>query len=250
MCELFGASLKEKEDVSGYLSEFFSHGIQHPHGWGIYREHHGDFEIVKEAVSSIKSVLAKEIARTTEPQKHFMAHIRLATAGAVKTENCHPFSGFDMSGRRWTLIHNGTIYAVNRTFPYRSTQNGNTDSERVFLYLLDKLNRVSPSNESERFAVADEVVQELSEHNKLNLLISDGEILYVHKNMEGTLFYLKNDNGYYFSTKPLDNGVWTEFPTAQLIAFRNGEKLFSGTNHEKIFTSVMHSISVYDAMNI
>lgn len=250
MCELFGASLKEKEDVSGYLSEFFSHGVQYPHGWGIYREHHGDFEIVKEAVSSLQSALAKEIARTTEPQKHFMAHIRLATAGAVKTENCHPFSGFDTSGRRWTLIHNGTIYAVNRTFPYRSAQHGNTDSERVFLYLLDKLNKVRPSNESERFVVADEVVQELSEHNKLNLLISDGEILYVHKNMEETLFYLKNDNGYYFSTKPLDNGVWTEFPTAQLIAFQNGEKLFSGTNHGKIFTSVMHSISVYDAMNI
>ncbi|MDE6789951.1 MAG: class II glutamine amidotransferase, partial [Ruminococcus sp.] len=240
MCELFGASLKENEDISGYLSEFFSHGVQHPHGWGIYREHHGDFEIVKEAISSIKSVLAKEIARTTEPQKHFMAHIRLATAGAVKTENCHPFSGFDTSCRRWTLIHNGTIYAVNRTFPYRSAQHGNTDSERVFLYLLDKLNKVRPSNESERFAVADEVVQELSEHNKLNLLISDGEILYVHKNMEGTLFYLKTDNGYYFSTKPLGNGVWTEFPTAQLIAFQNGEKLFSGTNHGKIFTSVMH----------
>lgn len=81
MCELFGASLKENEDISGYLSEFFSHGVQHPYGWGIYREHHGDFEIVKEAVSSIKSALAKEIARTTEPQKHFMAHIRLATAG-------------------------------------------------------------------------------------------------------------------------------------------------------------------------
>ena len=250
MCELFGASLKENEDINGYLSEFFSHGVQHPHGWGIYCEHHGDFEIVKEAVSSIKSALAKEIVRTTEPQKHFMAHIRLATAGAVKTENCHPFSGFDTLGRRWTLIHNGTIYAVNRTFPYRSAQHGNTDSERVFLYLLDKLNKVRPSNESERFAVADEVVQELSEYNKLNLLISDGEILYVHKNMEGTLFYLKNDNGYYFSTKSLGNDIWTEFPTAQLTAFQNGEKLFSGTNHGKIFTSVMHNISVYDAMNI
>ena len=94
------------------------------------------------------------------------------------------------------------------------------------------------------------MVQELSEQNKLNLIISDGEVLYVHKNMEKTLFYIKNDNGYYFSTKPLDDGAWMEFPTAQLIAFQNGEKLFSGTNHGKIFTSVMHSISVYDAMNI
>lgn len=250
MCELFGASLKEDEDIRGYLSEFFSHGVQHPHGWGIYRELHGNFEILKEAVSSVKSELAKEIIRATEPQKHFMAHIRLATAGAIKTENCHPFSGFDTSGRRWTLIHNGTIYTVNRTFPYRSAQQGNTDSERVFLYLLDKLNKMRPNNTSERFWVVDEVVQELSEQNKLNLIISDGEILYVHKNMEGTLFYLKNDNGYYFCTKPLENGVWTEFPTAQLIAFQNGEKLFSGANHGKIFTSVMHSISVYDAMNI
>lgn len=250
MCELFGASLKENEDISGYLSEFFSHGSQHPHGWGIYREHHGDFEIVKEDVSSIKSTLAKEIVRTTKPQKHFMVHIRLATAGAVKIENCHPFMGTDAQGRKWTLIHNGTVYAVNRTFPYRSVQHGNTDSERVFLYLLDKLNRVRPSNESERFAVVDEVVQELSERNKLNLLISDGEILYVHKNMEGTLFYLQTENGYYFSTRPLDNGDWQEFPTTQLAAFKDGERLFIGTKHENIFTSVMQSISVYDAMHI
>lgn len=250
MCELFGASLKENEDISDYLSEFFSHGVQHPHGWGIYREHHRDIEIVKEAVSSIKSALAKEIVRTTEPQKHFMVHIRLATAGAVKTENCHPFSGTDASGKCWTLVHNGTIYAVNKTFPYRSAQHGNTDSKRVFLYLLDKLNKVGPGNENERFAVVDKVVQELSEDNKLNLIISDGEILYVHKNMEETLFYLKTDNGYYFCTKPLENGIWRSFPTAQLIAFQNGEKLFSGTNHGKIFTSVMQSISVYDAMNI
>lgn len=250
MCELFGASLKEDEDIRGYLSEFFSHGVQHPHGWGIYRELHGNFEIVKEAVSSIKSSLAKEIVRTTELQKHFIAHIRLATAGAIKTENCHPFSGTDESGQCWTLVHNGTIYVVNRTFPYRSAQQGNTDSERVFLYLLDKLNKMRPNNASERFSVVDEVAQELSEQNKLNLIISDGEILYVNKNMEKTLFYIKNDNGYYFSTKPLDDGAWMEFPTAQLIAFQNGEKLFSGTNHGKIFTSVMHSISVYDAMNI
>lgn len=85
--------------------------------------------------------------------------------------------------------------------------------------MLDELNKVRPSNESERFAVVDEVVQELSENNKLNLLISDGEILYIHKNMEETLFYLKTDNGYYFCTKPLGNGVWRSFPTAQLIAF-------------------------------
>ena len=38
MCELFGASLKENEDISVYLSEFFSHGVQHPHGWGIDRK--------------------------------------------------------------------------------------------------------------------------------------------------------------------------------------------------------------------
>ena len=35
MCELFGLSSAEKIQLNDLLKEFFSHGMEHPHGWGM-----------------------------------------------------------------------------------------------------------------------------------------------------------------------------------------------------------------------
>ncbi|MCR5529980.1 MAG: class II glutamine amidotransferase [Saccharofermentans sp.] len=43
-----------------------------------------------------------------------------------------------MTGRTWTLAHNGTIFEgdlLNRYY----IQNGTTDSERILLYLIDQI---------------------------------------------------------------------------------------------------------------
>lgn len=255
MCEMFGTSFSREINVGEYLSEFFSHSIHHPHGWGILREQSGIYEIIKEPVCACKSILADSVAQNTSPQKVCLAHIRLATVGAKDHKNCHPFQGKDMSGRQWTLIHNGTIYSDNTIYKYRNTQTGSTDSERVFLYLIDKINEKclhseNYLNDKQRFEVVDQLVQDLSRRNKLNLIIFDGENLYVHKNMEGTLYFRQSQNGFIFSTQPLDNKLWNEFPTAQLFAYKNGHELFSGTAHGKVFAHTLQYITAMDAMNI
>ncbi|MDE5620725.1 MAG: class II glutamine amidotransferase [Ruminococcus sp.] len=250
MCELFGFTSAHETDIREYLKIFFSHGIHHPHGWGLMRENHGSTEILKEAVSSVESNKIYGIIEETLPQKTTLAHIRLATVGSVKTENCHPYIQKDYSGRCWTLIHNGTIYSGKQLMKYLYTQTGDTDSERISFALLDEINEKQPKTAKQRFDIVDNFVVSLSKRNKLNLMIYDGELLYVHQNMLDTLHYKSENDRIVFSTKPMDNGNWKSYPMTQLYAFNAGKKVFEGIKHEHIFVPALDYITEMDAMNI
>ena len=255
MCELLGVSSEAPADVREYLNVFYSHSARHPNGWGLMRENNGRTEIIKEPVCALQSSVIDEIVRETEPQTLMLAHIRLATVGTVKYDNCHPYTGFDASGRRWTLIHNGTIYSGTELMKYLSVQSGDTDSERIFLYLLDEINSAiiqngAPLSIAQRCEIADKLAVMLSPRNKLNFMISDGELLYVHKNMSDTLSYKKSENGLIFATSPLDNEDWQPFPMTQMHAFKDGKRVFAGTNHKHKFIPTLEYITALDAMNI
>lgn len=255
MCELLGLSVKSPIDVRGYLKSFYSHSVRHPHGWGLMRITDRKTEIIKEAVCASGSRIISEVIRKTEPQTNLLAHIRLATVGATKYDNCHPYSGFDASGRRWTLIHNGTIYSGVQLAKYLSYQTGDTDSERIFLYLLDEINKEiilndAPLSAEQRFYIINKLAAALSPRNKLNLMIYDGELLYVHKNMRDTLVYKELDDGVILSTQALDDDKWLNFPMTQLIAFKDGKRIFEGTIHGHEFTPTLEYITTLDAMNI
>lgn len=255
MCELLGLSAKTPIDVREYLKTFYSHSVRHPHGWGLMRQSGGKTEIIKEPVRASGSRIISETIQKTETQKSLLAHIRLATVGVTKYDNCHPFTGTDSSGRRWTLIHNGTIYSGTQLSKYLSLQTGDTDSERIFLYLIDEINNAiavngAPLSAKNRCQVIDKLAVELSPRNKLNFLIYDGEILYVHKNMKDTLVYKKLDEGIVFSTQPLDGGSWPQLSMTQMLAFRDGRCIFEGTKHDHEFVPTLEYITALDAMNI
>jgi glutamine amidotransferase len=256
MCELLGFSSSKAEDVRTYLTAFYAHSVKHPHGWGLMREtYDGKTEIFKEGVCAAKSTILGNLIAETLPQKHLLAHIRLATVGSVRQENCHPFCGTDRSGRHWTLIHNGTIYSGKKLIPYRNLQTGDTDSERVFLCLMDEIHgeisRQGALSAQQRFQIIDNMVTKLSPRNKLNLMLFDGEVLYVHKNMKHTLFYKQSDHSVVFSTQPLDDSCgWQPFPMTQLLAYKDGKQLFSGTVHGNVFVPSREYITAMDAMHI
>lgn len=250
MCELLGFSSGHETDIREYLKEFFSHGIHHPHGWGIMCENQGNREIFREAVCSVKSQKISEIIAETSPQTNALAHIRLATIGSIKSENCHPFTQKDFTGRQWTLIHNGTIYSGKQLMKYLNRQTGDTDSERISLALIDEINENQPHTAQQRFDVINNFVVSLSKRNKLNLMIYDGELLCVHQNMRDTLYYKSENDSIVFSTRPLDNGDWKQYPLTQLCAFKAGKKVFEGTKHENIFVPTLEYITSMDAMNI
>lgn len=253
MCELFGASFKVPVEVKTELQEFYSHSIHHPHGWGMLRRMNEQYEVIREPVRAVDSHILGDVIEGTGPQTNILAHIRLATVGTTKAENCHPFTGRDASGRTWTMIHNGTIYSSRTLMKYLDKQEGDTDSERVFLYLLDLLDseylKTGSLTKEQRFAVVESLVDELSYRNKLNLMLFDGELLYVHKNMKNTMFLKKSKNGVMLSTTALSQG-WQAVGMCRLYAFEAGDLLFESRNITHEFIPTLEYISALAAMNI
>jgi glutamine amidotransferase len=248
MCELLGFSAKDCTDIRKPLQDFFSHCEDNPHGWGLM--YSGG--CVKERLKASKSKKLAEILDNISPQKVVLGHIRYATVGKICTLNCHPFTAQDNSGRQWTLIHNGTVYTAGRLVHTYKDRLGDTDSEAMFLYLIETINtrQKRSLNSKQRFSIVDKFVCEMSYRNKLNLMIYDGEMLYVHKNMEDTMKYRKSKGSYMFATKPLDGQYWYDVPTAQLTAYKDGELVYEGEKHGGIFHSNLQYITVTDAMNI
>lgn len=236
MCELFGISSRKPQIINQELKELFSHSNEHPNGWGLALINKGICSIEKEPTRANASRYLK--GRLKEPivVKTALAHIRLATIGHMEWRNCHPFTGTDQSGRQWTLIHNGTIFECESLQKYVSIQNGDTDSERILLFLIDQMNgEINAKGRSltaeERFKIVDDLVVMLSPENKLNLLICDGELLYAHTNCRDSLHQRVTEESVYFSTKPLAVGVWEPMPFTQLIAYRQGVLKYVGTDH-------------------
>lgn len=237
MCEIFGFSSSEEFYANDYLKAFYSHSDKHPHGWGLACISRTSASIEKESVQASKSNYLRERLSQPIKEKIALAHIRYATIGNVEYKNCHPYSGKDNFGRQWTLIHNGTIFDYSPLEGYVKKQNGDTDSERIFLYILDKINLAQKDKKSklkfeERFEILDCIVKNMAKGNKLNLILSDGHYLYVHTNCKNTLHYLQEHNTTIFSTRALNDEGWEKAPFAQLLAYKNGKLVKEGTAHD------------------
>ena len=236
MCELFGISAQNEFYANDYLKAFYRRSDYHPHGWGLACASRHSAQIEKESVKASKSNYLRERLSQPVTERLLLAHIRYATIGNVEYKNCHPFTGKDCTGRHWTLIHNGTIFDYPALNPYLKTQKGDTDSERVFLYLLDSINEATRQNGAalrfeERFAMLDAIICDMSKGNKLNLLFTDGKYLYAHTNCKGTLHYLEKSGAALMSTLPLNEENWQPAPFGQLLAFCKGKLIKAGTEH-------------------
>ena len=240
MCELFAACGKRKILLNDALKTFFSHSETHPNGWGIATFNGDHVTIEKEPEKASTSRYLKSRLRVNIEEDVCLAHIRRATIGEIKYENCHPFTARDASNRSWTLIHNGTIFKTERLSSYFHRQIGTTDSERVLLYIVDQINAEierlgrDPTFD-ERFDVLEKVLGDLSEGNKLNLVIYDGEYLYAHSNYANSLHVCASSDGVLVSTRPLDLNVWSALPITTLRAYRSGEIARTGKSHGFVF---------------
>ena len=237
MCELFGLTGPDEINVNEYLETFAGHSVDHPNGWGIAVFCGKEVNIEKEPVAAFRSSYLKERLRTPFRAANMMAHIRFATRGQITYENCHPFIKYDQSGRSWTFMHNGTIFNCPLLSKYLYIQNGQTDSERILLYMIDRINAETERQghilkDKERFDVIDRVVLEITARNKVNFMLYDESLLYVHDNLKGSLFMQRLGRSLLFATRPLDNKKWESVEPCRLHAYKNGRQLFTGTAHQ------------------
>lgn len=241
MCEIFCFNSNTPKQVNECLECFYNHSDEHPHGWGLATMQSDEFVIDKEPVKANCSQHLKNILSNPVVGKNVFAHIRLATVGEIISPNCHPFIEADDNNRSWMLIHNGTIFDFPDLEQYKDKENGDTDSERILLYIIDKVNEFenekgAPSTIKERFNLLTQIVEKLSKGNKLNLMIYDGDLTYIHSNMKDSLYYLNNDDGFLVASTPLtDDEGWKTVELNKLFALIDGNIIFESNEHDNEF---------------
>ena len=240
MCELLGLSANKRIRINNELQTFFSHSVEHMNGWGLAILDAEPVFACKGADRALDSAYLKDLLENGIDTSRCIAHIRRATIGEINVKNSHPFSKADASGRRWILAHNGTIFDSEVLAPYQHMQEGTTDSERIVLYIADLAGRYYRAygtlfDGGRRIRMVDEAIRAITPGNKVNLMIYDGEYLYVHKNEPGTLHMKKGEDGILFSTRTLDDGSWEEFPQNQLMVYKDGRLVYAGVQHSDTY---------------
>lgn len=239
MCELFGVTSSSKLELNELLSEFFSHGKEHPNGWGMAFFYGNAVSLEKQPEASHKSLYLKQRLQFKVEADNMIAHIRLATRGNINYENTHPFIMRDNSDRTWTLAHNGTIFDGDLFHSSAHSLQGQTDSERILAYIVSRtdleLEKKKELSEQDRCELIDEILREVTPENKVNILLFDGELMYVHTNYQNSLYSCRKGEAVVISTKPLDHYAWEKVPMNTLIAYRGGTQVYAGTNHGNEF---------------
>ena len=166
----------------------------------------------------------------------FLAHVRAATSGGTRRDNCHPF----VFGP-WSFMHNGQVAGFDKIrrkleahlsdelFHARS---GTTDSELLFLLSLEMGMAKDPIGAVSR-AIA--LVQKHAAEEGANPLVrftaafSDGKSLYAVRYASDqkppTLYAapMGPHGGYCLVSEPLNDDVdtWTEIPAGSAVLVTN-----------------------------
>ncbi|MFK7854619.1 MAG: class II glutamine amidotransferase [Granulosicoccus sp.] len=160
----------------------------------------------------------------------FIAHVRASTFGQVSRSNCHPFT----SGS-WSFAHNGQIADFEncrrqleiKLTDHRYVQRvGNTDSELMFLLLLDH-------GLDENVQSACKSVLQLVKHTsagskkatRVAAVFSNGDTLYALRystdSKSPSLYYCESENnGTMIASEPLDgdSDKWRTIPEQSLFS--------------------------------
>lgn len=239
MCEIYGISSNAKVKINNDLKTFFSHSCKHCHGWGLAlngKEH----TVVKEGIAAYKSNLLKKILNKDITEKLAIAHIRYATSGEVSKRNAHPFVGKDMLGNTWTLVHNGTATKGKLVEKYKKYAKGETDSEIILIYLINRINRGIILNNSKELSVKQKgdilqrAIKDITLENRINLLFTDGDNLYVHCNLKESLYSKRTNNSIKFATEPLNKSKdkWNPVKINTLFIYKDSKLIYKGKAHK------------------
>lgn len=266
MCELLGISCNIKIRPVPYFELFRKRGREFPdgsgcfHGWGIalYPGGRKSVQVIKEAVPAKASRLAKFLSSYQRLRSRiFVVHIRRASRGSVAYRNSHPFCR-EVLGKEYVFAHNGTIRNSRRLSLGRFMPVGTTDSEHLFCHILNFIEHKGIYSWTEedlvefwKLLVSINLMstKNKSKSNKVNILLSDGEILISYSDFYGngalhklTIHsYEESDGGnipagddesvngmptrstVIVATNPLDDDPgWVAMDPGGLRAFRNG----------------------------
>jgi predicted glutamine amidotransferase len=189
MCELFCLSSRHPARATFSLRHFAAHGApdgRNVDGWGVAFHEGRDVRLYKEPEPAGGSPWLTFIERHSHPTQLLMSHIRRATCGGNSLANTQPFAR-ELGGRMHLFAHNGGFDDIIARFArseHRFRPVGETDSERAFCLLLERLAilweaEVAPSPAARHDVVA-AFAAEMRSLGIANFLYSDGELVFAH----------------------------------------------------------------------
>jgi glutamine amidotransferase len=250
MCQLLGMNCNTPTDVMFSFTGFAERGgntDHHTDGWGIAFFEGAGLRHFVDHQAAAQSPIAQLISRYPIKSRNVIAHIRKATQGVVKLENCHPFVR-ELWGRYWVFAHNGDLkdYAPRLHASFRPV--GDTDSERAFCWIMQELakSHASLPDIAELTLTLRELADRISPHGTFNFLLSNGEALWAHASTN--LYYVVRQHPFSHAqlsdedvsvdfaelaspddrvavvvTAPLTtNEQWTQMASGELRVFVNG----------------------------
>ncbi|MCP3065227.1 class II glutamine amidotransferase [Myxococcus sp. K38C18041901] len=208
MCRLFGFRSSVPSAVHPSLvtqkNSLLIQSREHKDGWGIAAYGAEASPVVAHGVGPAHSDPDFERVSSRVSSHTVVAHIRLASVGAVELRNSHPFHH-----GRWTFVHNGTLreFARHRAAveelicpTLRVGIQGTTDSERCFYLFLTRLAARHPIGHSVPVegvaralaetmglvaAITDD--SQAQQRSAMNFLVTNGEVM-VASRRNRTLF--------------------------------------------------------------
>ncbi|WP_013323246.1 class II glutamine amidotransferase [Gloeothece verrucosa] len=251
MCQLLGMNCNVPTDICFSFEGFCARGgktDEHRDGWGIAFFEGKACRMFQDAKPSAISPIADLVKRYPIKSTNVIAHIRKATQGDIRLENCHPFRR-EMWGNYWVFAHNGNLIDMNSELPGFYQPIGQTDSEKAFCYLLNILRRSFADGKptlTQLYSVLKQTTDLMAEKGVFNYLLGNGEYLFAHCSTH--LHYIirsspfsqahlidedltvdfqalthPTDRVAVIATTPLtDNEVWTPIQPGELIIFRDG----------------------------
>jgi predicted glutamine amidotransferase len=185
MCELLGMSANVPTDICFSFSGLVKRGGEtgpHKDGWGITFYEGKGCRSFKDPKPSCDSRVAKLVKDYPIKSKAVISHIRQANRGGVSLENTHPFIR-ELWGQNWTYAHNGQLTGYEDLQLGHAYPVGQTDSERAFCWIIDKLHQTYQTVPSDMLTVFKEIAGYADELRKLgvfNMLLTNGEYVMVY----------------------------------------------------------------------
>lgn len=255
MCQLLGMNCATPTDITFSFSGFAQRGggtDHHADGWGIGFFEQKACRLFIDHAPAVTSPIAALVRDYPIKSRNVIAHIRKATQGEIRLENCHPFVR-ELWGRHWLFAHNGNLADFRPALDGVYQPVGDTDSEHAFCLLLQGLRTAfpgtGPADLADAFDVVAGLVPAIRRHGEFNFLLSNGQGLLAHgtsslwyvvrewpfreahlADMDMSIDFSREttpaDRVAVIATQPLtDNEEWTRFAPDELILFQQGQAM-------------------------
>ena len=227
MCDLFAMSCNEVDRATQSLPLFREFGRINQDGWGIGWFDGNSATVERSPDRADRNNRFAELIEEIRSNS-ILAHVRWATHGYNCECNCHPFRRHHQ-GRDWIMAHNGVVAGAT---PHPLSE-GETDSEQIFHQIMDKVEEyqnqrgIRGTYSAVKFAIH-HIIERYGTDINLNLLISDGNSLYVfHHHHSKPIYLLRRQKGYggaaLVSTRVLNDENWEELAFDRLLVLDRGE---------------------------